>query len=153
MKSFWDRSMNSYPMNGWIAILLAIFLVGRGVAQSPDNPKPAPHDKETGTICVLPNSPNPPIRISPGGEYNPSTLTIGLDQRPPVAWPHKSKVKIEEIPLVGRHLITLRSDGKRIQSFWFSFSRYKDTMLCVSYDGYQGVQFGDKYDTYWCRCK
>ena len=29
---------------------------------------------KSGSICVLPNSPEPPTRISPGGEYNPDTL-------------------------------------------------------------------------------
>ena len=49
------------------------------------------------------------------------------------------------------HLLT--SDGKRIQSFWFRFSDYKDVKLCLSFDGYQGVQLGDKQHALWCRCK
>lgn len=93
------------------------------------------------------------MRISPGGEYNPSTLTITIDKKPPVPWPHKEKVKIRGLTLSERHLIVLRSDGKRIQSFWFQFSGYRDSNLCVAYDGYQGVQFGDKYSTLWCKCK
>ena len=107
----------------------------------------------TGTICVLPNSPDPPARISPGGDYNPSTLTIAIDSGKPILWPHKHTLKIENLDLNERHLIVLRSDGRRIQSFRFRFSNYKDTKLCVSFDGYQGVQFGDKYDTYWCKCR
>jgi hypothetical protein len=110
------------------------------------------HDR-AGTVCVLPNSPDPPTRISPGGDYNPSTLTISIDSQKPVLWPHTQIVKIEELDLTERHLIVLRSDGKRIQSFRFRFSGYKDTKLCVSFDGYQGVQFGDKNDMYGCRCK
>jgi hypothetical protein len=108
---------------------------------------------QSGTVCVLPNSPDAPTRISPGGEYNPSTLTISIDSRKPMPWPHKRIVKIEDLDLNDRHLIVLRSEGRRIQSFRFRFSSYKDTNLCVSFDGYQGVQFGDKYDTYWCRCR
>jgi hypothetical protein len=110
------------------------------------------HHDETGTICVLPNSPDPPTRISPGGDYNPATLTIGVDHQQPIPWPHKRRTLIENLDLKGRHLIVLRSDRKRIQSFYFRFSDYRDTKLCVAYDGYQGVQFGDKYTTYWCRC-
>ena len=39
---------------------------------------------KSGSICVLPNSPEPPTRIAPGGEYNPDTLTVRLDKRQPV---------------------------------------------------------------------
>jgi hypothetical protein len=132
-----------------LAILLTVFAACMVFSQT----APTDNSGNVGTICVLPNSLNPPERISPGGEYNPATLTISIDQRPPVPWPHKKTLRIEDIPQAGRHLITLRSDGKRIQSFWFRFSDYKDTTLCVSYDGYQGVQFGDKHTAYWCRCK
>ncbi len=137
------------------SILLAALLVARGAAQtSSDTAKPASQNPgATGTVCVLPNSPDPPTRISPGGEYNPATLTVSVDKLPPISWPHKQTSKIENLTLDGRHLIVLRSDGKRIQSFWFRFSDYQDTKLCVYFDGYQGVQFGDKHNTYWCRCK
>jgi hypothetical protein len=137
----------------FLVLVVALSVVGNA-RRSPNSG--APHDStphETGTVCVLPNSAEPPTRISPGGEFNPSTLTISIDQQPPVAWPHKRTVKIENLTLSERHLIVLTSDGKRIQSFGFRFSDYKDTKLCVSYDGYQGVQFGDKYNTFWCRCK
>jgi hypothetical protein len=39
-----------------------------------------PAEHKTGSICVLPNSPEPPTRISPGGDYNPDTLTIRIDK-------------------------------------------------------------------------
>lgn len=138
-----------------LAILFAVLSVSSSAWQAPSDSSDLEHSNQakTGTVCVLPNSPNPPTRISPGGEYNPATLTIGLDRRPPISWPHKQKVKIENLTLHERHLIVLRSDGKRIQSFWFRFSDYRDSKLCVYFDGYQGVQFGDKYSTFWCKCK
>ena len=135
-----------------IVLVLALSVPGFARQSSSGSPKAATQS-EVGTVCVLPNSPDPPAGISPGGEYNPATLTIGIDKQPPVSWPHNRTVKIENLALNERHLIVLRSDGKRIQSFWFRFSDYKDTKLCVYYDGYQGVQFGDKYNTFWCKCK
>ncbi len=86
---------------------------------------------------MLPNSPEPPTRISPGGEYNPATLTVRIDKREPIPWPHKPPVRINELSLSDRHLIVLTSDGKRIQSFWFRFADYKDAELCMYFDGYQ----------------
>jgi hypothetical protein len=106
-----------------------------------------------GSICVLPNSPEPPTRISPGGEYNPVTLTIRVDKGQPINWPHKRPVLIESLDLQGNHLLVLTSDGKRIQSFRFKFSEDDDARLCIYFDGYQGVQLGNKKNADWCRVK
>jgi len=138
--------------NIWLAILFAMLSVSSSAWQTHSDNNDSGQTK-TGTVCVLPNSPNRPTRISPGGDYNPATLTISIDEQPPISWPHKQKVKIDSLALNERHLIVLRSDGKRIQSFRFRFSDYRDSILCVYFDGYQGVQFGGKYTTSWCRCK
>ena len=139
----------------WIATLLTVLSVAVA-AQEPlsDRSKSSPGDqRELGTVCVLPNSPDPPTRISPGGAYNPATLTVRIDKREPIRWPHKLPVRIENLILSERHLVVLTSDGKRIQSFWFRFSDYKDIRLCLYFDGYEGVQLGDKQDDLWCKCK
>jgi hypothetical protein len=106
-----------------------------------------------GTVCVAPNSPERPERVSPGGDFNPATLTIQIDKRQPIKWPHKESVQIADLDLGERHLIVLTSDGKRIQSFWFRFSSYTSNDLCVDYDGYQGVRLQEKKASPWCKCK
>jgi len=58
-------------------------------------------------------------------------------------WPHAESVLIGNLDLDQRHL-TLTSDRKIIQSFWFRFSDYKSNDLCVAFDGYQGVQLHEK---------
>jgi hypothetical protein len=108
---------------------------------------------ERGTICVAPNSSEPPRRISPGGDYNPATLTLSVDKGKPIPWPHKDSVKIDDLSLGERHLIVLTSDGKRIQSFRFRFSDYKSTDLCIDFDGYQGVRLQERKFSPWCKCK
>jgi hypothetical protein len=105
----------------------------------------------SGAICVLPNSPEPPTRISPGGEYNPTTLTLRLDQRRSILWPHKDLIVKDNLDLQERHLVVLTSDGKGIQSFRFKFSDYRDDRLCIYYDGYQRVQLGNRTDAPWCK--
>jgi hypothetical protein len=107
----------------------------------------------SGSICVLPNSPEPPSRISPGGEYSPNTLKVRVDRQEPVRWPHKTPVLIDRLDLQVRHLVVLTSDGKPIQSVRFKFSDYHDTRLCISFDGYQGVQLGNRTDALWCKAK
>ena len=110
-------------------------------------------DGKVGSICVLPNSPEPPTRISPGGDYNPDTLTVRVDKREPIRWPHQKPVLIENLDTRDNHLVALTSDGKRIQSFRLRFSDYHDAKLCLYFDGYQGVQLGNRTDALWCKVK
>ena len=108
----------------------------------------------SGSVCVLPNPSEPPTRISPGGEYNPDTLTVSLDKRQAIHWPHKHPVLIDGLDLHERHLVVLTSDGKRIQSFRFKFSpQDDDARVCLYFDGYQGVQLGDRKSALWCKVK
>ena len=138
-----------------VAIFVAMLSVASALAQQQSGEeKSTPAGlEEGGTLCVLPNSPDPPTRISPGGEYNPATLTMRIDKGQPLPWPHKQPVRIENLALRGRHLVVLTSDGKRIQSFWFQFSDYRAVKLCLYFDGYQGVQLGNGKNALWCKCK
>jgi hypothetical protein len=106
-----------------------------------------------GTVCVAPNSVELPTRVSPGGGYNPKTLSLKIDGRRAIPWPHKESVKFDGLDLKGRHLVVLTSDGKRIQSFWFRFSDLNSADLCISFDGYQGVQLRQMKWSPWCKCK
>ena len=125
-----------------IAILLAA-LAGGVAAQAPPEKDGSTvgENGKLGTVCVLPNPAEPP------------TLTVRIDKGQRIPWPHKQLVKIGNVSLNGRHLIVLTSDGKRIQSLWFRFSDFKETILCLYFDGYQGVQLGDKRTALWCKCK
>jgi hypothetical protein len=78
--------------------------------------------------------------VSPGGAYNPATLSVKIDKQNPLPWPRKENAKIEGLDRKGRHLVVLFSDAKRIQSFWFRFGDFETTKLCMSFDGYQGAQ-------------
>lgn len=106
-----------------------------------------------GSVCVLPNSPKRPTRISPGGDYNPDTLTVRIDTRNPIHWPHKAPVSIEGLDLQDKHLIVLTSDGRQIMSARFRFSDYHDVHLCAYFDGYQGIMLGNTSDALWCKVK
>jgi hypothetical protein len=111
------------------------------------------HEMQAGSVCVLPNSPEPPVRISPGGEYNPATLTIRIDDRQTLHWPHKERLLVNDLDLQKKHLVVLTSDGKRIQSFRFKFSPDDDAKLCIYFDGYEGVQLGSSRNALWCRAE
>jgi hypothetical protein len=136
---------------------LAAALFISGVLSLPSNSvaqtRPTELNNEHGSVCVLPNSPEPPTRISPGGEYNPNTLTLRIDKQERIRWPHKQPVLIDGLELQTNHLVVLASDAKRIQSFNFKFSADDDAKLCIYFDGYQGVQLGNKKNADWCRVK
>jgi hypothetical protein len=106
-----------------------------------------------GTVCVAPNSSTAPARISPGGQYNPATLSLKIDNGRLILWPHKESAIIADLDLHRRHLLTVTSDSKRIHSFWFRFSEYKSNDLCVLFDGYQSVQLQERKRSPWCKCK
>jgi hypothetical protein len=106
-----------------------------------------------GTVCVAPNSAEPPQRFSPGLEYNPATLSLKIDQRQPIPWPHKDSFKIDGLDLKERHLVVLTSNGKRLQSFWFRFSEFNSVDLCIAFDGYGGPELREAKGSPWCKCK
>jgi hypothetical protein len=137
-------------------ILVAALSIS-GVLSLPRNSvaqtNPTESNNENGSVCVLPNSPERPTRFSPGGEYNPKTLKLQIDKQEPIPWPHKEPVLIDGLDLQSKHLVVLISDGKRIQSFRFKFSEDDGAKLCIYFDGYQGVQLGNKKNADWCRVK
>ncbi len=98
-----------------------------------------------------PNSPEAPTRFTPGQNYNPATLSIRMDKGPLAPWPHKQGMKIGDLDVNERHLVTVTSDGKRLFSFWFKFSEYKSSALCLSFDGYEGARLQEEKSS--CKCK
>jgi hypothetical protein len=55
---------------------------------------------QRGTVCVAPNSTEPPKLFSPGQYF----------------WPHKAGMTIDDLDFNERHLVTVTSDGKRLFS-------------------------------------
>jgi hypothetical protein len=134
-------------------VLIASFAASAARQSTPRETATSDGQSKSGTVCVLPNSTEPPSRTSPGGMYNPATLTVSVDKGKPILWPHQQPVRIENLSLEERHLVVLASDGKRIHSFRFRFADYKQSRLCLYFDGYQGVQLGNGANALWCKCR
>jgi hypothetical protein len=86
--------------------------------------------QSSGSVCVASRADDPFWKepIPPSGEINSHGLRVKIDKRPAMAWPRRKSLKIE--------------------------AEYKSTDLCMSYDGYQGVQLHeDTRRTPWCKCK
>jgi hypothetical protein len=113
--------------------------------------------QDKGSVCVAARADDPFWKQSatlPNGQINSHGLKVKIDKRPVTAWPDRKGLRIEELDTSERHLLVVLDSGKPIESLWFKFSDYKSTDLCMSYDGYQGIQLrADTRRTPWCKCK
>ena len=129
-----------------IALTLVLLVSGLTCAQ-----------QGSGSVCIASRADDPFWKepIPRNGEIDSHGLRVKIDKRPAIAWPQKKSLEIDTLEAGGRHLLViLDSGGKAIESVWFRFSEYKSTDLCMSYDGYQGMQLhGDTRRTPWCKCK
>lgn len=78
-----------------------------------------------------------------------------IDKRPAVPWPQRASLKLDNLDLGDAHLLViLDRTGKPVESVHFKFSTYRTADLCMSYDGYQGMQLQEATKrTPWCKCK
>jgi hypothetical protein len=140
---------NPHPASAVLFAAAAFICATNSVSQTP----PANNACARGSVCVLPNSPDQPTWISPGGNYNPNTLTVRIDSRDAIHWPHKTPIVIDGLDQNDKHLIVLTSEGRQIMSAHFRFANYHDVHLCAYFDGYQGIMLGNTSDALWCKVK
>jgi hypothetical protein len=93
-------------------------------------------EPKTGLLCVIPDPPTSMIYANV--PYDPKTLMFKVDNGKKTPWPQKTGFKIEGLSLSETHLVVLYSWGKPIQSFRFRFADFKETELCLLFDGYGG---------------
>ncbi len=85
-----------------------------------------------GAICVLAQPDHLPAGTLMGSvQYNPATLKLRIDKQNAISWPHKENLKINDLGPEERHLLTIMSDGKPVQSVWFRFTSDLD-LCCLS---------------------
>ena len=97
---------------------------------------PTSGEPKTGMLCVIPDPPGCCERFTV--PFNLKTLMFRIDGGNKTPWPQKVGSKIEGLSLGEKHLVVVYSDGKPIQSFRFRFTDYKETELCLLFDGYGG---------------
>jgi hypothetical protein len=107
---------------------------------------------QDGKVCIAPISSKLPRGASPGGMYNPATLSVKIDTGKLMLWPHRKSIPVNDLKLDQRHLISVFSAGKRIQSLWFRFSEYGDD-LCLTYDAYDLILLRERKSSRECNCK
>ena len=83
--------------------------------------------------------------------FDLKTLMFRIDNGKKTPWPQKMGFKIEGLSLGEKHLVVVYSGGKPIQSFRFRFTDYKETELCLLFDGYGGPDL--RHMSKLCHCK
>ena len=125
---------------GYAAVVVVIVLL----AALPISAEP-----KTGMLCVIPDPPGCCALLTV--PFDLKTLMFRIDNGEKTPWPQKMGLKIERLALGGKHLVVVYSGGKPIQSFRFRFTDYKETELCLLFDGYGGPDL--RHMSKLCHCK
>jgi len=104
---------------------------------------------KAGLVCVIPDPPGAQYYASV--PFDLKTLMFRIDDGEKTRWPKKTGLKIQGLSLSKKHLVVVYSWGRPIQSFRFRFSEYKETELCLLFDGYGGPDLRTMSSL--CRCK
>jgi hypothetical protein len=110
---------------------------------------PTPAEPKTGTLCVIPDPPGCCTLVTV--PFDLKTLMFKVDNGNTTLWPQKKGLKIEGLDLEEKHLVIVYSGGKPLQSFRFRFTDYKETELCLLFDGYGGPDL--RHPSKLCNCK
>ena len=86
-------------------------------------------------LCVIPDPPGCCTELINSVPFDVETLMFRIDNGKKEPWPRKTCFKIEGLSLGEKHLVVVYSGGKPIQSFRFRFTDYKETELCLVFDG------------------
>ena len=116
-----------------------------GLLSSP----PTSAEPQSGILCVVPDPPGCCALVTV--PFDLKTLMFRIDNGKKTSWPQKTGFKIEGLSLAEKHLVVVYSGGKPIQSFRFRFTDYKETELCLLFDGYGGPDL--RHMSKLCHCK
>jgi hypothetical protein len=111
-------------------------------------------DPSSGTVCIAARADDPWWKVAPPDSTSTRGYGVRIDNRLTVPWPRLKGLKIGGLDLQKSHLLViLDANGKPVESVRFRFSSYEKADLCMSYDGYEGMQLGEASKrTPWCKC-
>jgi hypothetical protein len=133
------------PMTRAVSVTLnVLFLLGQITAADPGS----------GSVCVASRADDPWWKVAPPDSTNARGFSVRIDSRSAVPWPRLKSLKLSDLNLEKPHLLAiLDASGKSVESVRFRFSSFEKADLCMSYDGYQGMQLSEATTrTPWCKC-
>jgi hypothetical protein len=104
----------------------------------------------SGSICLAtitpPNSEQKSLANPSGG--NPiSSYSVQIDKRKALTASKEKSINVPGLAVDRRHLVKIFGDGKPVESFWFKFSEFSTTKLCLWFNPlYQTWQLWDAKD-------
>jgi hypothetical protein len=135
-----NRCKETMRRVGYAAVVVVIVLLSE---------LPISAEPKTGMLCVIPDPPGCCALATVS--FDLKTLMFRIDNGKKTPWPQKMGFKIEGLSLGEKHLVVVYSGGKPIQSFRFRFTDYKETELCLLFDGYGGPDL--RHMSKLCHCK
>jgi hypothetical protein len=128
-----------------IAIAVAVFFCPVSFTQS-----------GKGSLCVAPISLDWPPTAAPGLACVSNRFSLKIDSQKALSWPTKESVRIDGLDIGVRHRVVIYCDSKPQQSFYFRFSEFNTSEVCLFLnDLYKTAQVWDPKQTPapWCKCK
>lgn len=110
-----------------------------------------------GSICIAavtpPNSGEKSL-ANPSGGNSVSSYSVQIDKRKPLTTARDKSLNVSGLEIRKKHLVRITGDGKLKESFWFTFSEYSTTRLCLFFKSlYETWNLWDaKYAGGICRC-
>ena len=111
----------------------------------------------SGSICIAtvtpPNSEQKSL-ANPSGGNRISTYSIKVNKRSPVTASRDKSINVSGLAVDRKHLVQILGDGRPVESFRFSFSKFSTTELCLWFNAlYETWQLWDGKDGgAKCRC-
>ena len=110
------------------------------------------------SLCI---APAPELSEVPQGQLPPEELSCSaqrlsfrLDSLPAKPWPIKESIRFDGLDPGVRHRVVVVCGRRAEQSFFFRYSDYKTSELCLFInDLYRTVQLWKSKDAPWCKCR
>jgi len=134
------------------ALIVPIALIGLLIPRSAGQAQTGQTQK--GTVCVASRVDDPWWKVAPPEATETRGYKVKIDGTAAAPWPAKKGLTLDGLDLENRHiLVVIDGSGKPVESVRFRFSTYSSAKLCMTYDGYQGVQLQEQSrHTPWCKC-
>jgi hypothetical protein len=131
-----------------VLLLLLVFWPSRGAVHGQT---PSPRSKvSSGSICLAtitpPNSEQKSL-ANPSGGNRISSYSVQVDKRKALTTSKDKSINVSGLAVDRRHLVKIFGDGRPVESFWFNFSEFSTTKLCLWFNSlYQTWQLWDAKD-------
>lgn len=119
-------------MKVFVLLLLLVLWPSRWIMQAQTRPSGA--KVSSGSICLAtvnpPNSSEKSL-ANPSGGNRISSYSVQVDRRKPLTTSKDKSINISGLAVDRRHLVKIFGDGRPIESFSFTFSKFSTTKLCL----------------------